>query len=199
MTLHTLERQAEQLNDAGLEPAEPTDAGSATAPDVRWLIEQAPAAPRWPGRVVLLIPGASPGRPRKRWPAERYAALARGLSGPGSTVCILGGAGERETGALIAAAAPGARDLTGATTLAEVARLGSIAALAVGNDTGPMHLVAAAGAPCVALFSGDSDPRLCAPRGAVTILRRADLADLPVSEVQAAVSAVIEPRDAAAP
>ena len=37
--------------------------------------------------------------------------------------------------------------------------------IAIGNDTGPMHLIAAAGCPSVVLFSRDSDPALCAPRG----------------------------------
>jgi ADP-heptose:LPS heptosyltransferase len=53
----------------------------------------------------------------------------------------------------------------------------------VGNDTGPMHLIAAAGAPSVCLFSADSDPALCAPRGAVTVLREPNLADLAVAAV----------------
>jgi ADP-heptose:LPS heptosyltransferase len=60
---------------------------------------------------------------------------------------------------------------------------------AVGNDTGPMHLIAAAGAPSLVLFSSESDPGLCAPRpgaqgGKVAILRKPDLVALSVSEVQ---------------
>ena len=51
----------------------------------------------------------------------------------------------------------------------------------MGNDTGPMHLIAAAGCPCLVLFSHDSDPERCVPRGGrVSILRRPDLANLPV-------------------
>jgi len=54
----------------------------------------------------------------------------------------------------------------------------------VGNDTGPMHLLAAAGCPAVVLFSRASDPALCAPRGpCVRVLRRPDLADLDVTAV----------------
>ena len=59
---------------------------------------------------------------------------------------------------------------------------------AIGNDTGPMHIVAAAGCRSLVLFSNESDPRLCAPGGPnVTVVRRATLADLPVDEVEAAV------------
>ena len=55
--------------------------------------------------------------------------------------------------------------------------------MAIGNDTGPTHLVAAAGAPTVVLFSADSRPELSAPRGDVTILGEDDLANLEVDEV----------------
>ena len=187
MRMHTLERQAEQLRDAGIWPGAPTAPGTAPVPDVSWMLALEPVLPaealaeRRP--MALLIPGAAPHRPAKRWPADRYADLARRLEGQGFAVRLIGGAAERALAADIAAAAPGAVNLAGDTDFAGLAALGARAALAVGNDTGPMHLIAAAGAPSVCLFSADSDPALCAPRGAVTILRRPDLADLTVLEV----------------
>jgi len=64
--------------------------------------------------------------------------------------------------------------------------------VAVGNDTGPMHLAAAMGCPCVTLFSYDSDPSRTQPRGPggerMTFLREDNLADLSVDEVTAALS-----------
>jgi len=61
----------------------------------------------------------------------------------------------------------------------------------VGNDTGPMHIAAAAGARCVVLFSGESDPDLTAPRGPggewPVVLRAPVLADLPMERVAAAL------------
>ncbi|HYZ21408.1 MAG TPA: glycosyltransferase family 9 protein, partial [Rhodopila sp.] len=54
----------------------------------------------------------------------------------------------------------------------------------VGNDTGPMHLIAAAGCPTLTLFSSASDPALCAPTGRWTrALQRPRLTDLPVEAV----------------
>ncbi len=92
---------------------------------------------------------------------------------------MVGSASERGLADTIRAAAPAARDLTGQTTLGDVASLGRAARFAVGNDTGPMHLIATAGCRSVVLFSNDSDPALCAPRGAdVHVLRRPDLASL---------------------
>ena len=69
------------------------------------------------------------------------------------------------------------------------------AALAVGNDTGPMHIAVAAGAPAVVLFSADSNPDLSAPRPIgpeqpVTILREMDLGDLAVGPVVEAALAL---------
>lgn len=184
MALHTLDRQAEQLDHAGLPPL------AASAPDTAWLAALAEPIGGLAGRLALLVPGASPGRPLKRWPAERYRALAVALCDAGFTVCAMGGEGERELCEAITGGGVAGRNLAGLTTLAQIADLGARAALAVGNDTGPMHMLAAAGAPCVSLFSGDSDPALCAPRGRVTILRRADLAHLPVDEVLEAAMAI---------
>ena len=66
---------------------------------------------------------------------------------------------------------------------------------AIGNDTGPMHLIAAAGIPAVVLFSAASDPALCAPRGptggaTVTVLRAPALGDLDEPTVARALELV---------
>ena len=81
-------------------------------------------------------------------------------------------------------AAAGVRDLAGQTGLLDLAALSRGAVLAVGNDTGPMHLIAAVDCRSVVLYSDESDPALCAQRGsAVSILRRGRLTDLAVDEV----------------
>ena len=76
--------------------------------------------------------------------------------------------------------------------------LGAKAALAVGNDTGPLHLAAAGGAPAIVLFSKASDPALSAPRGRVAILREDNLSDLPVAQVAQAANS-LAPAPARAP
>ena len=174
--MHTVERQREQLALAGVPP------GPAAA--LGWLTG---AAPIVPGRYALLVPGAAAHRPGKRWAAERFGALAVLLTDRGLTPVVVGMAGETPLARAIQAVCPGAIDLTGRTSLAELAGLAAGAVVAVGNDTGPMHLAAAAGCACVVLFSGESDPALTAPRGLVTVLRVADLADLQVERVAAAL------------
>jgi ADP-heptose:LPS heptosyltransferase len=185
MRMHTLERQAEQLRDAGIWPDAPAAPG--TGPDVSWMLaldRQVPdEAMTEPRPLVLLAPGSAPHRPAKRWPAGHYADLARRLGDLGLAVQIVGGPAEAGLAQEIASSAPGTLNIAGRTDPAGLVALGARAVLAVGNDTGPMHLISAAGAPSVSLFSGASDPTLCAPRGAVTVLREPVLADLPVEAV----------------
>lgn len=177
--MHTRERIAEQLAMAGI-PALP-------APDLAWLRREATGF-NLPPRFAALIPGAAPHRPAKRWPAENFAALAKQMALP---VAILGGKAEQPLAARIRQDAPEAIDLTGRTDLSHLARLLARASLAIGNDTGPMHLAAALGTPSIVLFSGESDPALTAPRypdgGRPAILRAPDLADLTVDRVAEAL------------
>jgi ADP-heptose:LPS heptosyltransferase len=178
--MHTVERQREQLQMAGIHHF--------PAPALDWLDADI-ARFALPARFALLIPGASPGRPAKRWPVAHFAALAAALEIP---AVILGGPTEASLGAAISKAAPGARDLTGKTSFADIAALARRAAFCIGNDTGPTHLAAVAGCPTLALFGEDSDPALCAPRGQlVAVLRRQPLAGLPVADVQAALQELI--------
>ena len=177
--LHTIDRQAEQLAMAGVSVAPRIDLSWLEADVSRFAL---------PRPYVLFAPAGAAHRPAKRWPAEHYGALAARLLASGRGVALLGVSSERATMAEIRVVAPGARDLSGAVSLAEIAALARGASGAVGNDTGPMHLIAGSGCPSVVLFSDESDPALCAPRapeGArpVAILRRAPLAALAVEDV----------------
>ena len=98
------------------------------------------------------------------------------------TPVVVGSAAETA----IARGIPAALDLTGQTSFGDLADLGRSARFAVGNDTGPMHLLATAGCPALVLFSNDSDPARCAPHGLdVRVLRRPDLGSLEVDTVLA--------------
>ena len=182
--LHTQERLAGQLAVAGVVPQ--------SAPDLSWMDGDV-ARFGLPARVALLVPGASPHRPAKRWPAAHFAELARRLAARGLGAAVLGAAADAPLAAEIRAAAPGAIDLCGRTALDDLVPLGRACAIAIGNDTGPMHWVAASGAPVLALFSAQSDPALCAPRGRATrFLRRPALDGLGVDEVEAAALGLLD-------
>jgi ADP-heptose:LPS heptosyltransferase len=118
-----------------------------------------------------------------------YRTLAMTLATRGLTPVVIGGGGERDLAEAICRGTT-AIDLTGRTGFAELAELGRSAGLAVGNDTGPMHLLAVAGCPSVVLFSSASDPARCVPRGRwVRALQRTNLADLTPAEVLDALPA----------
>jgi ADP-heptose:LPS heptosyltransferase len=182
-SMHTIVRQAEQLAMAGIAGIPPPDLGWLDADIAEFALGAAP--------FVLLVPGGAAHRPDKRWPAESYGALAAILAGRGLRAVVLGTAAERSLAQAIGWAAPDVLDLTGRTSLAEIAALGRLAAGAVGNDTGPMHLLAAVGCPLTALFSDASDPALCAPGGpvpeAIAVLREAPLSGLDSATVAAAL------------
>ncbi|MBC8337832.1 MAG: glycosyltransferase family 9 protein [Rhodospirillales bacterium] len=180
--MHTIERQAEQLVLAGIPGA---DIPEAPPVDLAALGQNENISRFGLGeRYGLLAPGGAPHRPEKRWPAARFAELAKDLAERGLTPVLLGGAGESALTAEITALCPEAQNLAGQTSLLDLVSLAQGAVAAVGNDTGPMHLIAAAGCPSVVLFSKASDPALCGQRGAsVTILRRDALSDLSVAEV----------------
>ena len=103
---------------------------------------------------VLLHAGASAGRPEKIWP--HFAALAARLLAAGQGVVWLGAAPDRARNGELARS--GGIDATDVFTLAELAELGRHAACAVTNDSGPMHVLSAAGIPVLGLF-GPSDWR----------------------------------------
>ena len=178
-SIHTVERQAEQLAIAGIADVPPPNLVRITADIGRFELSSP---------YVLLVPGGSPDRPYKRWPAANYADLARRLIARSVTPVVIGGAAETQVASAIATFCTGSRDLTNETSMADIAELARGAAGAVGNDTGPMHLIATAGAPSVVLYSHASDPEFCAQRGPdVTILRRPRLEELSVDEVEAAL------------
>lgn len=190
-SMHTLERQAQQLQVAGIWPDAPTQPGDAPAPDLSWILRRATEARpvsggATPKPFVLLVPGGVENRPEKRWPIAAYAELAGQLRARGYDIVVVGGPSESALARTIQKAVGQARDLTGRTDFAQIAVLGARAALAVGNNTGPMHLIAAAGAPTIALVKDDGDAMVTAPRGHVAVLQAADLAQLPVQTVAGA-------------
>ncbi len=197
-SFHTLERQADQLKAAGIWPDAPTTPLSAPPPDLSWIGGSRPDRRRPSDRpYVMLIPGGSAHRMDKRWPADAYGRLARRLHDRGYDILVIGGPQESALGREIQRHVPQARDLTGRTDFAKVAQFGAETALVVGNDTGPLHLAAAAGAPTVVLFSKASDPALSAPRGHVIVVQADDLTTLEPATVERAANSLLPVEGAA--
>ena len=179
--MHTIDRQADQLRMAGI-PETPL-------PDLSW-VERDLRKFRLPQKFVLMVPGGAAHRAGKRWPAERYGAIARRLGERNIATVLIGTEADNDAIAPVLAASKTAMSLADHTDLLDIPAIARRAWAAIGNDTGPMHLAAAAGCRSVVLFSNESDPALCAPRGRVAILRKPDLAQLEVDEVWEALAAL---------
>jgi ADP-heptose:LPS heptosyltransferase len=179
--MHTIERQTEQLAIAGI--------AEVPSPDFTWIIRSTLRF-QLPRPFALLVPGGSAHRPEKRWPVGHYSALATQIAQRGIIPVVIGAPSEKPIADAICAVAPRARNLCGETDLSDLFALAREAEFAIGNDTGPMHIMAVMSCPTVVLFSQASDPALCAPRGTrVAVRRRDDLTQIRIDEVLAAIPA----------
>lgn len=144
----------EALPDPVPQPVLRVDPANAAALTARLGLGAAPA--------VAFMPGAAYG-PAKQWPTGHFVELATSLAAAGREVWVLGSAGEAELGEAIRAAAPErVFNLCGATTLPDTVDLLARSTAAVTNDSGLMHVAAAAGTHVVALY-GSSSPSFTPP------------------------------------
>jgi heptosyltransferase I len=148
---HIVERNLQLLRPLGIE-----------SPAVRFLVpEQAgnrQTAEQIIGRAGLengfAIINAGAGWPSKLWPAQRFAAVATHLATAWNLPTLVAWAGqpEMEIGQAIVGGSQGHAQLAPRTTLPELAALSRRAKVFIGSDTGPLHLAAAVGTPCVGLY-----------------------------------------------
>jgi len=104
-----------------------------------------------PEPLALVNPGA--GWPNKRWPVDRFGALARWLADEhGFHVRVLWGPGEQAVADAVVEAAGGRAVRAPATTIGDLLALARRARIFISGDTGPMHLAAAVGTPIVGIF-----------------------------------------------
>lgn len=122
--------------------------------------------PAGAGRLILLNPNAGDLLPLRRWPAERYAALANRILAeiPDSRVIFTGAPGEADAANGLAASlnTPRCSSLAGRTTLPELLALYTLADALITNDSGPAHFAALTPIRTVTLF-GPETPALFAP------------------------------------
>jgi ADP-heptose:LPS heptosyltransferase len=166
--VHAVERMLRVAEALGAAPAPPRFVVACAAEDQRWAQAVLAGVPR--PRLVLNL-GAR--WPTKRWPPEHFAEVARrAVAARGAGLIAVGAAEDHElVRSLCARLAPRpVLDLCGRTSLPQLAAVAALADLVVSNDTGPLHLAAAAGARVVGIYTCTS-PQLNGPYGphAVTV------------------------------
>jgi ADP-heptose:LPS heptosyltransferase len=147
---HEVARWCRLLDESGI-PADVSDLDLA--------VPRVP--PPVPGATVVHPGAAAPGR---RWPVDRFAAVAARLAAHGHHVVVTGVPAERAAARAVAAGAglPADRVLAGRLDLGAMAALVAAARLVVCGDTGVGHLATAYRTPSVLLF-GSMSPELWGP------------------------------------
>ena len=165
---HEAELYLDTVRAVGIEVKDPRLEFYPTEEDRRHVAEMLRVEPKIPLVVIHPAGGSNPGMilSAKRWPPQRFAALAdRLIEERGAQVLLVGGPDDGPIAAAIKAGMrQKPRDLTGQLTFGQLGALLERCDLFVGHDTGAMHLAVAVGAPVVAIF-GPSDPRMYGPYG----------------------------------
>jgi len=169
----TVERYERQLAPLGVRMRD--------APHLEWL-DGAVDHLDPPENAVILIPGSSARWPEKRWPAAKYGNLANILLEKGLHPIVVGGPDVAPIAREITAICPGAVDFSGRTSLLELAGLARRARAAIGNDTGPTHVVGAVGAPTLILFNDRGQP-INSIGARTRVFFRATFDSMPVEDV----------------
>ena len=155
--VHVIDKNLSLLRAVGVQAA---------SRDVRLRVpdEGAEELRAWPvggARYALINPGAT--WPNKRWPPDRFGALAARLrEAHGLASVVAWGPEDAALADAVVAASKGAAVMAPALDLAAFVRAARRAAVVISGDTGPLHLACAAGAPVVGIF-GPTDPRRNGP------------------------------------
>lgn len=131
-----------------------------------------------PKPLIGFNPGAAYG-PAKRWPQEKYAALAKRLKDEvAGTILVFGTKADSQAAAAIGQEASNVVDLTGKTELAAAMALIECCDAFVTNDSGLMHVAAAAATPLVAIF-GSTDKVATGPFSEKAVVIQKNLPCIP--------------------
>jgi ADP-heptose:LPS heptosyltransferase len=132
-----------------------------------------------PEKSVLIVAGSAPSRPQKRWPAAQYRALCSLLIENGFHPVLLGTNAEADVNNFIARNLNVA-NLTGKTNIYDLPALAKRAVGAIGNDTGPIHILSVTNCKLLALFDArESNVIKHGPQGAQSYtLETSPLSDL---------------------
>ena len=155
--LHTIERQKQQLQIAGIK----------SIGNIDWQFMQSNLKKfNLPNNFVILVPGGSSKRLEKRWKLDNFLEVIKYFSKKNIYTILVGGTDELKITREISIKKLKCKNLIGKTDFFDIAALARRTNLIIGNDTGPMHLLSQCSRKSVkkiVLFGSNSNPSLCAP------------------------------------
>jgi ADP-heptose:LPS heptosyltransferase len=177
LTLHRLDRYADQMMVCGVGPKDGYAPGLSPLPNLDWMADlvtdPAKASPAFhgiTGPFAFLAPEGAPDDPAKRWPSARYGELANALLERGVQPVLVGGPGAVNLALEVRSVAPRSLDLVARLDLFQFIALARQAQLAVGSEGDLAIIAAAAGAPTLAIINpNEASVRKAAPRGLSTV------------------------------
>jgi ADP-heptose:LPS heptosyltransferase len=177
LTLHRLDRYADQMMVCGIGPKEGYAPGLSPLPDLTWTHAAAgdpaksdPARHGINGPFAFLVPEGAPEDASRRWPSARYGELANSLLELGVQPVIVGGPAAIPLALEIRAIAPRALDLVARLDMFAFIDMARKSSLAVGSEGDLSVMAAAAGAPTLAIINpNEASVRKASPRGEATV------------------------------
>lgn len=206
LEIHAVERVRRVTRALGADVSEPRFNLPISSDELLWARQELARVPS--PRIVLNL-GAR--WPTKRWPPQHFAEIGRrAVSEYGAGLIAVGSAVDRPVvDELLRRLEPGSvLDLCGRTTLLQLAAIAIESNLMISNDTGPLHLAAAAGARVIGIYTctapiltGPFGPRVstvqscvwCAPSFLKRCRRLECMAELTPARVWPAVQAQLDP------
>ena len=180
--MHTIDRQKDQLKAAKIEYKH--------LPNWKWLVNNYENNILVPNnKFIILVTGAAKHRLNKKWAQSSYALLIERFSKIDMQCILIGGEDEFDNIVNIISLVDKKikkrpLNYAGMTSYKDIVDLSTYAQYAVGNDTGPIHLIATSGLATIVLFGTDSNPDLCAPKGKnIKIISKESIRDISVDLV----------------
>jgi len=144
-------------------------------------------------KYVVFVPGCSPHRLAKRWPADFFSYIGQWLQEKNIDVVLVGTASDQPVIEQIMGSLPNAINYCGKTTIPQLAGLFVNAQLVIGNDTGPMFLAAKSDIPTVVLTGAETTPSAVMSSGKNAVwMRKDEIADITPQEVMETINDIFD-------
>ena len=153
--MHTIERQQDQLRMC--------DIKFTKMKNYKWLIDLNINIPN--GRFALIVPGGSKNRPYKRIPQEVFFKVIKLLLKKNIKPVLIGANDDKEICDKLASSSSEVLNLCSKTSVGNIYLLSKKSLLSLGNDTGPMHVIAKGNNKTLVLFTKYTNANLCKPVG----------------------------------